>query len=65
MFSVFDKLTLVGLEMPAIAELALQDKKNAGSTINCTLLNGIGNGVYDQPVTVAEIAESLRYYHRL
>ena len=26
---------------------------------------GIGHGVYDQPVTVAEIAESLRYYHRL
>ncbi|WP_426060843.1 3-dehydroquinate synthase [Hymenobacter sp. B1770] len=64
-FSVFDKLTFVSLETAAIAELALQDKKNSGSTINCTLLNGIGNGVFDQPVTVDEIAESLRYYHRL
>jgi 3-dehydroquinate synthase len=63
--SVFDKLTFVGMETAAIAEFALQDKKNAGSTINCTLLEGIGNGVYDQPVTLAEIAESLRYYHRL
>jgi len=43
----------------------LQDKKNAGNTINCTLLNGIGSGVYDQPVTLTEIAEALRYYHRL
>jgi len=64
-FSVFDKLSFVGLETEAIAEFALQDKKNAGNTINCTLLNGIGNGVYDQPVTLTEIADSLRYYHRL
>ena len=65
LFSVFDKLDFVTLETNAIAEFALQDKKNAGATINCTLLSGIGEGVYDQPVTVAEIAESLRYYHRL
>ncbi|HEX8328811.1 MAG TPA: 3-dehydroquinate synthase family protein, partial [Hymenobacter sp.] len=64
-FSVFDKLSFVGLETEAIAEFALQDKKNSGATINCTLLEGIGNGVYDQPVTVAEIAASLRYYHRI
>lgn len=64
-FSVFDKVAFVGLETGAIAEFALQDKKNAGATINCTLLNGIGNGVFDQPVTVADITESLRYYHRL
>lgn len=64
-FSVFDKIAFVTLETAAIAELALQDKKNSGATINCTLLQGIGNGVFDQPVTVAEIADSLRYYHRL
>jgi len=64
-FSVFDKLNFVGMETEAIAEFALQDKKNAGATINCTMLRGIGHGVYDQPVTTAEIAESLRYYHRL
>ena len=64
-FSVFDKLSFVLLETTAIAEFALQDKKNAGDTINCTLLNGIGNGVFDQPVTVAEIAKALQYYHRL
>ena len=55
----------MGLETDAIADFARQDKKNTGATINCTLLKGIGHGVYDQPVTVAEIAESLRYYHRL
>jgi 3-dehydroquinate synthase len=64
-FSVFDKISFVSLETEAIAEFALQDKKNSGATINCTLLKSIGSGVYDQPVALAEIAESLRYYHRL
>ncbi|UOQ74531.1 3-dehydroquinate synthase [Hymenobacter cellulosilyticus] len=65
LFSVFEKVQFVTMETDAIAQLALQDKKNSGTTINCTLLNGIGKAVYDQPVTLAEIAESLRYYHRL
>ena len=64
-FSVFDKISFVSLETDAIADFARQDKKNTGSIINCTLLEGIGHGVYDQPVTVAEIAGSLRYYNRL
>ena len=64
-FSVFGKISFVSLETDAIADFARQDKKNTGAIINCTLLEGIGHGVYDQPVTVAEIAESLRYYHRL
>ncbi|WP_400191932.1 3-dehydroquinate synthase [Hymenobacter sp. B81] len=65
LFSVYEKVQFVTLETEAIAELARQDKKNQGDTINCTLLNGIGCGVYDQSVSVAELAESLRYYHRL
>jgi 3-dehydroquinate synthase len=64
-FSIFDRIPFILLETEAIAEFALQDKKNEYTTINCTLLNGIGNGVYDQPITLAEIAESLRYYHRI
>lgn len=65
LFSVFEKVQFVSLETEAIAELARQDKKNQGDVINCTLLRGIGQGAYDQPVTVAELAASLRYYHRL
>ena len=64
-FSIFERIPFILLETEAIAEFALQDKKNERETINCTLLNGIGQGVYDQPVTLPEIAESLRYYHRL
>jgi 3-dehydroquinate synthase len=65
LFSIYDKVQFVTLETEAIAELALQDKKNSGKTINCTLLNGIGQALYDQPVTLAELADSLRYYHRI
>ncbi|SHJ06540.1 3-dehydroquinate synthase [Hymenobacter daecheongensis DSM 21074] len=65
LFSIYDKIQFVTLETDGIAELALQDKKNSGTTINCTLLEGIGHAIYDQPVTLAELADSLRYYHRL
>ncbi|WP_259404529.1 3-dehydroquinate synthase [Hymenobacter sp. HSC-4F20] len=65
LFSIFDKVQFVTLETEAIADFARQDKKNAGNVINCTLLEGIGQGVYDQPVTLEDIAAALRYYHRL
>lgn len=65
LFSIFEKVQFVTLETEAIAEYAQQDKKNAGRVINCTLLEGMGRGVYNQPVTLDEIAASLRYYHRL
>ena len=65
LFSVFEKVQFISLETEAIAEYARQDKKNAGGIINCTLLEGIGHGVYDQPVTLSEIAASLQHYHRL
>ncbi|MET4106832.1 3-dehydroquinate synthase [Hymenobacter sp. UYP22] len=65
LFSVFEKVQFISLETEAIAEYARQDKKNAAGVINCTLLQGIGHGVYDQPVTLPEIAASLQHYHRL
>lgn len=60
--SVYEKVSLSEQDIQDIAQLALQDKKNTRSSINCTLLEGIGKAVYDQPITVQEIVESLRYY---
>lgn len=60
--SVYEKVSLRPEEIGAIARLCLQDKKNTGPTINCTLLQGIGKAVYNQPVTLPEIEASLRYY---
>lgn len=65
MVSIYEKVSVAEEDIKAISFLALQDKKNSNSTINCTLLNGIGRAVYDQPVTLQEIQESLRYYQLL
>lgn len=65
MVSVYEKVSITEEDIKDISFLALQDKKNTGATINCTLLNGIGKAVYDQPVTLQEIQESLRYYQLL
>jgi 3-dehydroquinate synthase len=63
--SIYEKVKLTEEDIKAITQLALQDKKNTKSTINCTLLQGIGKAVYDQPVTLPEIQESLRHYQLL
>lgn len=64
-FSIFPKVQIKAADIPAIAALALQDKKNTGSVIKCTLLQGIGQAIYDQPVTIPEIQNSLQYYRAL
>ncbi len=63
--SVYEKVKLTEDEIQAMTKLTLQDKKNTRTTINCTLLRGIGKAVWDQPVTLAEVQESLRYYQLL
>lgn len=65
LFSIYEKANLLPGELKQISALALQDKKNTGSTINCTLLEGIGKAVYDQPITLPEIEASLQYYRSL
>jgi 3-dehydroquinate synthase len=58
----FEPLRFAESEIDEIAAYARHDKKNRGDVIKCTLLRGIGHGIYDQPVTVADIAASLRAY---
>lgn len=65
LFSIYEKVTIAANEPSVISALALQDKKNTGSTINCTLLEAIGKAVYDQPITLREIEASLNYYRSL
>jgi 3-dehydroquinate synthase len=47
------------IALETIANLALQDKKNAHNTINCVLLQDIGKAIFDIPITSQEIVESL------
>ncbi|QCR24623.1 3-dehydroquinate synthase [Pontibacter sp. SGAir0037] len=63
--SVYEKVSIGEDDIEKIAQLALQDKKNTRSTINCTLLQSIGKAVYDQAITLQDIQESLRYYQLL
>ena len=58
----FAKIQYAPDEVAAIAAYAAHDKKNRGDTINCTLLHGLGRGVYDQVVTLAEVRAALAYY---
>jgi len=58
----FEPLRFTESEIEAIAAYALHDKKNRGDSIKCTLLHGLGHGIFDQTITLAEIAASLRVY---
>ena len=60
--SAFEKIGFAESELEAMAAYAAHDKKNEGRRINCTLLAGIGRGVFDQVVSLADVVESLRYY---
>lgn len=63
--SVFEKVKLTPEDMTGILPFLQQDKKNFRGTINCVLLESIGQAVYDQPVTLSEVERSLRYYQLL
>jgi 3-dehydroquinate synthase len=63
--SVFEKVKLTPEDISGILPYLQQDKKNRDSVINCVLLEGIGKAIYDQPVTIAEVEKSLRYYQLL
>jgi 3-dehydroquinate synthase len=63
--AAFSKITFITFETEAIAAYAVQDKKNRGDIINCTLLHGLGHGVFDQPAALADIVASLQYYHSI
>jgi 3-dehydroquinate synthase len=63
--SVYGKVEIPTADLLPISQLALQDKKNTGTIIKCTLLNGIGRAVYDQPISLEEIQDSIRYYTSL
>jgi 3-dehydroquinate synthase len=58
----FEPLRFAESEIEAIAAYALHDKKNRGDIIKCTLLRGLGHGIFDQAITLAEIVTALRAY---
>ena len=60
--AAFPKIQFSLPEIETIAAYAAHDKKNRAHSINCTLLRGVGHGVYDQVIAPAEAQAALRYY---
>ena len=52
-------------DMLSISELTLQDKKNQGSVIKCTLLEQIGKANYDVSLKQKEIHNALTQYNEV
>lgn len=59
---IFPAVVLPEAEIPAVAALARQDKKNQHGRILCTLMNGIGDFKTDMEISVEEIASAFQYY---
>ena len=58
----YGKMTITCDDYPTLLELMTHDKKNVGSTINFTLLGGIGDIRINQTATKEEIYEALDFY---
>ena len=58
----YGKMTITCDDYPTLLELMTHDKKNVGSTINFTLLGGIGDIRINQTATKQEIYEALDFY---
>lgn len=59
---IYPKINLSEPEVPAIANWAKQDKKNAANEIRCVLLNAIGDFVMDHPLSIAQVQAALQQY---
>lgn len=62
---IFGKKYIAHSDFGEIASLCLQDKKNMGKIINCSLLRKIGDCEYNIPISEEDILAALQYYHDL
>ncbi|HEX8546340.1 MAG TPA: 3-dehydroquinate synthase [Cytophagaceae bacterium] len=60
--SVYGKVEIFEFDMEKILPLTIQDKKNENNQIQCTLLEKVGKALYNAPVTIKEIRESIFHY---
>ena len=59
---LFPKIELKKSTFSNLIELMKNDKKNISNEINFSLLDSIGNGIYNQHCSEEMIIESLSYY---
>jgi 3-dehydroquinate synthase len=61
-FEHYGRMSITCDDYPTLLELMTHDKKNTGSTINFTLLGGVGDIRINQTATKQEIEEALDFY---
>lgn len=62
MFTVYGRIVIPENEIVDILAHTKQDKKNRGSEIRFSLIDGRGSCTYDIPCTVAEMKKAIHYY---
>lgn len=62
---LYPSLSIKDEEVADIAQLTMQDKKNEGGKIQCTLLEQLGKANFNQPITLTEVSQALRWYQSL
>jgi 3-dehydroquinate synthase len=62
LFAIYGKVKLTNDDIAPILALTLQDKKNRGSQVLMSLLDGPGSCAFDVPVTSADMRASLVFY---
>ncbi len=63
--SRFPKIEIQKNALKEIIQLCFQDKKNEANKVSCTLINGIGNPLFDQFLMINDIENGLKYYRDL
>ncbi len=61
-FEHYDRMPITCDDYPTLLELMTHDKKNIGTSINFTLMGGIGDIRINQTATKEEIEEALDFY---
>jgi 3-dehydroquinate synthase len=61
-FDHYGRMPITCDDYPTLLELMTHDKKNIGTSINFTLLGGIGDIRINQTATKEEIVEALDFY---
>ncbi len=62
---LFNPKPIAESNFEAISALSLQDKKNEGGIINCTLLSAIGKSEFDIPIAKDDIIQALTMFNDL
>ncbi|CAG5076845.1 3-dehydroquinate synthase [Parvicella tangerina] len=61
---LYDRITITSNDIPFMIERMKNDKKNHNDSINFTLLEGIGKGIFNQSASEEEIQRAIQWYSK-